>query len=335
MASKGDMMPLPRRPSNQKWHPLPSKNQAPTRWFSNEYNSRSSRKQFILRYREGDKHRVDTIRISCMRSLRFAFASAFLGFMVAGPLLAITEEEAETDSGARREARGLNPYSAPSIEQIFQRLDELKPLPFDLVKRSFAPASRAEREQIGMQFGGSVADGFLLVACQKKNMVDELGRVLLRQARSLGVGERVMRHSASLTELGRRGDWRAMRTELTATQSDVEQAMVDLHDQKMAHLISLGGWLRGLEICAAAVETQYTASRAKTLAQPDLVDYFWDDLRSLPPGIAQTPLFQEIRNGLASVRGIVKKAPAGGPTANDVKALHALARQMNGAVQPE
>ncbi|MEP6938078.1 MAG: hypothetical protein ABI871_08415 [Chthoniobacterales bacterium] len=270
-----------------------------------------------------------------MRSRRPAVFSAFLALLMVTPLRGITEEEAETDSGARREARGLNPYTAPSIEQIFQRLDELKPLPFDLVRRDFAAGSHAGREQIGMQFGGSVADGFLLVACQKKNMVDELGRVLLRQARSLGVGQRVMRHSASLTELGRRGDWRAMRSELMATQTDVEQAMVDLHDQKMAQLISLGGWLRGLEICAAAVETQYTPQRAKTLAQPDLVAYFWDEIRTLPPSVGQTPLFQEIRTGLGSVRGVVQKAPAAGLTATDAKALHTLARQMNAAVQRE
>jgi hypothetical protein len=32
------------------------------------------------------------------------------------------------------------------------------------------------------------------------------------------------------------------------------RALVALRDQKMAHLISLGGWLRGLEISAAAVD---------------------------------------------------------------------------------
>jgi predicted short-subunit dehydrogenase-like oxidoreductase (DUF2520 family) len=46
------------------------------------------------------------------------------------------------------------------------------------------------------------------------------------------VADRVTRHSASLTELARRGDWSAVRKELIATQADVEQAMVELHDQK-------------------------------------------------------------------------------------------------------
>jgi hypothetical protein len=76
-----------------------------------------------------------------------------------------------------------------------------------------------------------------------------------------------MRHSASLTELGRHGEWPRVRQELISTQTDVEQAMVELRDEKMAHLISLGGWLRGLEICARVVEMDFSAQRAKILAQ--------------------------------------------------------------------
>jgi hypothetical protein len=168
------------------------------------------------------------------------------------------EEPAEHE----REELGVNPYTAPSVAEIFQQLDDLKPLPYEQLKRDFPQAARASREQMGMVFGGLVADGFLIVEAKRSNLVEDLGRVLLRQARSLGVGDRVMRHSASLTELGKKGDWAAVRKELISTQQDVEEAMTELKDQKMAHLISLGGWLRGLEICAGAVESNYTPDRA-------------------------------------------------------------------------
>ncbi len=205
-------------------------------------------------------------------SSRF-FAIAVLTALTLGSASAITEEEAESDRGYEVEKRGLNPYTAPSIAQIFQRLDELKPLPFEQLQRNFTAGGHGSRAQLGMIFGGMIADGFLIVECERKNLVDELGRALIRQARSLGVEQRVMRHSASLTELGRRGDWPAMRRELTATQNDVEHAMIVLHDRRLAHLTSLGGWLRGLEICSAAVSENYTRERAKALLQPDLLDY--------------------------------------------------------------
>src|ERR1700704_2965978 len=116
--------------------------------------------------------------------------------------------------------------------------------------------------------------------------MDDLGRVLIREAGGLGVADRVIRHSASLTELGRNGDWMAVRKELEATQADVEQAMIALRDQKMAHLISLGGWLRGLEISSGAVEGKFTPQRAQILLQPQLLDYFEQELKTLPPSLA-------------------------------------------------
>lgn len=269
------------------------------------------------------KMRSRSIRLSCLATL------LLLGL---GRVYAITEEEAETDKGYASEARGVNPYTAPSIAQIFQRLDGLRPLPFEQLQRHFPAASHGNREQLGLNFGGLVADGFLLVACERKNSVDELGRALLRQARSLGVAQRVMRHSASLTDLGHRGDWQAMRRELAATQNDVEQAMIDLRDQRMANLISLGGWLRGLEICSGAITARYSQDRANTLMQPDLVDYFSEELRKLPPAVGRTPLFDQLRNGMASVRPILKKSSPGSLTAADVRAINAQARNMNAAI---
>src|SRR3954463_4911087 len=197
-----------------------------------------------------------------------------------------------------QEEAGVNPYTAPSVAEIFQQLDDLRPLPFEELKREFPQAAHASREQMGMVFGGLVADGFLIVEAKRQNLVEDLGRVLLRQARSLGVGDRVMRHSASLTELGKKGDWVAVRRELISTQQDVEEAMTELKDQKMAHLISLGGWLRGLEICAGAVESNYTPQRAAALWQRDLVNYFGEELTTLPAVLAHKPLFEKVRTGV-------------------------------------
>ena len=235
---------------------------------------------------------------------------------------------AEEPREHEREELGVNPYTAPSVAEIFQQLDDLKPLPYEQLKRDFPQAAHASREQMGMVFGSLVADGFLIVESQKRNLVEDLGRVLLRQARSLGVGDRVMRHSASLTELGKKGDWAAVRQELISTQQDVEQAMTELRDQKMAHLISLGGWLRGLEICAGAVESNYTPDRAAVLWQRDLINYFAEEIKTLPPAVAHKPLFEKVRVGVNAIRDLLNRAPEK-LSLDDVKALHTQARELN------
>lgn len=55
-----------------------------------------------------------------------------------------------------------------------------------------------------------MADGFLIVEAERKSAVDNLGRVLMREARGLGVADQLIRYSASLTELGRPGAWQAV-----------------------------------------------------------------------------------------------------------------------------
>jgi hypothetical protein len=156
----------------------------------------------------------------------------------------------------------------------------------------------------------------------------------MREAHGLGVADRVTRHSASLTELGRRGDWTAVRKELIATQADVEQAMSELRDEKMAHLISLGGWLRGLEISAGAVEANFSAERARALMQPDLLNYFREELKTLPPTLFHAQLFDKIRAALNLIHSSIDKAAAAGKvTIVDVRTIHAQARGVNEAIR--
>jgi hypothetical protein len=268
---------------------------------------------------------LGAIQLRMKATFWLAVASIIYG-AIAGPSL-FGEEPGEHE----REELGINPYTAPSVAEIFQQLDDLKPLPFEELKREFPQAAHASREQMGMVFGGLVADGFLIVESKKQNLVEDLGRVLLRQARSLGVGDRVMRHSASLTELGKKGDWQAVRRELISTQQDVEEAMTELKDQKMAHLISLGGWLRGLEICAGAVESNYTSDRAAVLWQRDLINYFAEEMKTLPPTIAHKPLFEKVRAGVDEIRDVLNNAPEA-PALAQVKLLHAKAKELNLAI---
>jgi hypothetical protein len=255
-----------------------------------------------------------------------------LALTLVAPLLAANQDLPEEDKDHEREELGVNPYTTPSIEKIFAQLDQLGALPFDQLKREPPKSTAPNREQKGLIFGSLIADGFLIVKAERKNAVENLGRVLMDHARALGVANRVMRHSASLTELGKRGEWQQMRQELIATQADVEQAMIDLRDEKMAHLISLGGWLRGLEISAATVETEFSPERAKVLAQPDLADYFEAELKTMPPLLVHAPLVEKLRAGIKKLHLILGKSPDA-LSRTDAAAIHLEARELNDAIR--
>jgi hypothetical protein len=261
--------------------------------------------------------------------MKYLFVAAAVTFSLS--ICAVAQEE-PVDREHQREELAVNPYTAPEVEEIFKQLDDVKPLPFDQLKRDFPQTFPAAREQLGLIFGSLIADGFLIVECEKKNLVEDLGRVLLRQAKALGVGDRVIRHSASLTELGKRGDWPAMRRELNETQTDVEKNMIELKDAKLAHLVSLGGWLRGLEISAGAVELDYSPDRARGLWQRDLIHYYAEEMKTLPPALVHDPLFEKVRTGVDAIRDILDKAPPDAMSLDQVKALHEQARQVNLAI---
>ena len=254
----------------------------------------------------------------------------FFGFLFA--LIGAVAEEPPNSQDHEFEELGVNRYTAPSIANIFSQLDNLRPLPFDDLRRDPPQVAGASREQQGLIFGELIADGFLIVDAEKKNLIDNFGRVLMQHARAIGVGDRVMRHSASLTELGKRGEWPRMRQELITTQTDVEAAMLDLRDEKMAHLISLGGWLRGLEICAATVEHDFSPQRAAVLCRPELANYFESELKTLPPDVAGKPLFGKIRAGIQAIQPMLNKT-AKTISRADVSAIRLKATELNDAIR--
>jgi hypothetical protein len=88
------------------------------------------------------------------------------------------------------------------------------------------------------------------------------------------VEQHVTRHSKQLLDLAKQSNWSALRRELIATQKEVESTMLDLCDEEMVHLLSLGGWIRGLEIGTASVVTDFLPDRGAQLRQFDLLDYY-------------------------------------------------------------
>src|SRR6202030_195911 len=86
--------------------------------------------------------------------------------------LPIKAEEPPAGEEHAFEELGVNRYTAPSIAQIFKQLDDLKPLPSDQLRREPRQVAAPTREQKGLMFGELIADGFLLVEAEKKNLID-------------------------------------------------------------------------------------------------------------------------------------------------------------------
>jgi len=228
-----------------------------------------------------------------------------------------------------REELGVNDFTAPSIEIVLRELNELKPVPFDKIWRDLPDATPQDRPRLALEMGAVIADGFLAVAAEKQSRIEPVGRVLLKYARGLGVAEHVNKHTRSILEKAARQQWKEIKQELVRTQAEVEAAMLSLKDEEIAHLIALGGWLRGLEMTSAVVVDSYTPERAVRLIQPELLDYFIDRVSTLNPNLRSSPLGQTIERDLKEVKRIITKPPDTPLAESDAKRIHDIAREMN------
>ncbi len=173
-----------------------------------------------------------------------------------------------------------------------------------------------------------IADGFLIVQCEKVEEMTDIGRSLLKHAKVLGAGTRMNRHSQSLLEHSLKGDWKTLRKELAKTQFDVEAEMVQLRDVDIAHLVSLGGWLRAFEIATKAVDANYNPEKTRNLARKDIVEYYLASLDGLSDAAREIPTMKKIIQGLQELMPLVEGEEGRVLSPEEVKALKAKAEQL-------
>jgi hypothetical protein len=259
------------------------------------------------------------------RSRSFIIACAPL-IVTAATLHAQKESDDLSKDQDYREELGVNEFTAPSIEKLFNTLDSLKPIPINALVRPVTELNTAERSKYALSFGVLIGDGFLDVEAEQSKDIESLGRELIRRAKVLGVEERVSRHSRKLLDLAKQNDWDRLRKELIVTQEDVEKALLELRDEPIVHLLSLGGWIRGLQIAAASVAADYSPERAKTLRNIELLDYYVDRLNTLSPRLKRSELVQKITAQLETVRTTFKESEVLSPA--QVSSIQAAATSM-------
>jgi hypothetical protein len=253
---------------------------------------------------------------------------------------AAAEEKKKPSKGERagaeahmREELGVNKFTTPGIELILRALRDLRPVPYDAVSRDLPEGTPPDRARLALSTGGVIADGFLAVVAEKQSRVELAGRALLKHAKALGVGGHVTKHARSIVERAAGKDWEGVESELIGAQRDVEQGMMALRDEEIAHLVSLGGWWRGLEITSTIIARSYSPERAALLVQPGMLDYFADRLSTLNPALKKRPLFVSLAANLRDAKNLIVKDDRTAPTEDDVKHLRELAKSANEAIR--
>ena len=196
----------------------------------------------------------------------------------------------------------------PVPSEVFGVLDKLGSPNWHDVLRSDMPPTPGARPETALLLGDVIAEGFIAVEAQDPEQVKKIGRTVLDLSAAMGVRKAVIARSNAIIEFADKKDWARTRQELDGALQDVKQAMDELHDEELAQLVSLGGWLRGTEALTQVVNRSYTKDSAGLLHQPALLDYFDRRLAHMTPRLRNNEVVAKIQKRLPEIRPLIGEA---------------------------
>jgi hypothetical protein len=225
-------------------------------------------------------------------------------------------------------ATQLDDVVVPLPSEVFNVLDKLGAPNWRGELRDPVVGTRGERAQIALLLGSLVAEGFVAVEAADKERVKEVGRGVLELARAIGVEKTVLSRTNLIVTKADSGEWGAVRRELDGALTDVKNAMIELRDSQLAHLVSLGGWIRGTEVLTSVVGKRYSDDGADLLNQPDLLIYFQKRIADMPPRMRNNQLVNKIERGLNEISPLINQKI----TPGSVKRINEITGQMLRAI---
>jgi len=83
-----------------------------------------------------------------------------------------------------REEFGVNEFTTPSIRKLFDMLNHVGKLSYDSLKRPFTDKTPADRVVVSLGLGTLIADGFLIVQCEKVEEMESVGRAMIKYGKT-------------------------------------------------------------------------------------------------------------------------------------------------------
>jgi hypothetical protein len=261
-------------------------------------------------------------------------APALAGLLMLQPLISSAATEPPASINIEDfPATVIDDVVVPEPSEVFTVLDKLSEPDWHREIRTQQPPRFSERYRISLLLGTTIADGFVAVQARDPEAVKEVGQHVLRLSEAIAVKNSVLPHTNSILDAAENSDWTRVRDELDKAQQSVKEAMVELKDEQLAQLISLGGWLRGTEVLTALVQRNYTPDTAELLRQPDLLDYFQNKLSEMSPALRGNDLVPRIEKELAGIEPLIDVQDGRRISKESVARIHQVTSQLVQAIE--
>lgn len=255
-----------------------------------------------------------------LRPLAGCLAFVCLCASAAGQGTPLTPEEI---SGAAL----VDSLSIPMPGEFMAALNKLGKLDWSTKFRPPIATNYSSRPQTALNVGGLIADGYIAIEAEDGQQVKNLGKDVIALAKVLGVSKDVVERASSIASFAEKKEWDQLKEELESTQNEVKTAMAEAKDQDLVTLITVGGWLRGVEVISSHVAANYTAPGAQLLRQPGIVTFLNKNLDALPEKVREDVSVKSVRKKMGEIEKFIAFPLDKAPSQDDVKQLNKLASE--------
>ncbi len=263
-----------------------------------------------------------TSRMIC--KLRLLAGSSALFVLCASAVAQGTALTKEEIAGADR----TDQFSVPMPSELMAALEKEGKLDWTSKFRAPIPTDYQSRAQLALNLGTLVADGFIAVEAQDARQVKNIGKDMLQLAKNLGVSKEIIMRGSSITDFADRKQWEQLKEELEATQNEVKQSMDDGKDGDLITLVTVGGWVRGIDVISGHVAENYSEATARVLRQPELVVYLRKKLDALPDKVRDDPRVKNTRMSMLAMTSLLNCPRDKVPTAESAKKLSEISSTL-------
>ena len=118
----------------------------------------------------------------------------------------------------------------------------------------------------------------------------------------IGVGNSITPHAKAIIDGADKRNWANVRQELDRTQNSVQQAMNEVHDEKLSQLVESGS-ISGTEVLTSVVKQHFSNDGAELLHQADLLTYFQARLQAMSE--FNLPIVHQTQDALLEVKPLI------------------------------
>jgi hypothetical protein len=223
-------------------------------------------------------------------------------------------------------------YVPPSA-LVFHNLDSLskvqvnwKTLPTFNKKSSYS-----NKYTIALNLGSRICDAFVAIQAKDQNKFADMATTVAGLSSKLNANIEQSLND-KMFALVKQGKWMEVRGMLDDQQNTVKEKLNRL-DKDAAVLVTIGGWLEGLNVVTKAMTKNYSPAATSVIRNPKLVEYLAGEMNGLSPAAQSNPLVKEVHSKLDEIKNLVNIEKGKPVPEENVKKLAAISSALVKSVE--